>query len=267
MSKSTTVSKEDSYKLKELLHVADYQVQEVGSPGSDQHVVHASNSSAVDLRSVIRRPSSRWTHSFLLVHVNKVNAYTMFVRTAEDKIKWMEALNEAYRNAHLSEHVNGDHDLHMTTYDQPTSCSVCFKLLKGLFYQGYKCAKCSRSVHLGCASNLIFCGQASMPPSLPPRPTSIQLPTVQNGDSIDDDDQQADHQCSSLIRKGSDTSNGSLLVIPPLPMTPVDSYSSRTAHPDYINTRMEEHTWYVGEMVSISTVDLNNFVCSGKPFR
>ncbi len=24
--------------------------------------------------------------------------------------------------------------------------------------------------------------------------------------------------------------------------------SSRTAHPDYINTRLEEHTWYVGDM-------------------
>ena len=84
-------------------------------------------------RRVMRRDSSRWTHAFLLVHVERTNVYTIYARTVEEKAKWMEAFKEAFHNAHLND-VNG-HDLHLSTYDKPTTCDVCFLLLKGLFYQ------------------------------------------------------------------------------------------------------------------------------------
>ena len=32
-------------------------------------------------------------------------------------------------------------------YFRPTSCSYCYKLLKGLFFQGYRCETCNRSMH------------------------------------------------------------------------------------------------------------------------
>lgn len=240
MSKST---RDDTYKLKELLRVADYQVQELTEP----HQVSSREVVRTTSRRVLRRDSSRWTHAFLLVHVERTNAYTIFARTAEDKIKWMEALSEAFRCAHLNE---GNHDLHMSTFDKPCTCDVCHRLLKGLFYQGYKCAKCSRCVHLNCVSGLANCGPLLEPPALPPRPTSIQLPTVQNNGSLDDGKDSGDEV--SHQRQGSDASNNSLVMAPQCP--PVssiqvqNSYTSRTAHPDYINTRMEDHSWYVGEM-------------------
>lgn len=262
MSKS---ARDDTYKLKELLRVADYQVQDLtGSEGasSSSEVVRTAS------RRVLRRDSTRWTHAFLLVHVERSNAYTIFARTAEDKAKWMEAFGEAFHNAHLSDGDHGaGHDLHMSTFDKPTTCDVCFRLLKGLFYQGYKCAKCSRAVHQNCANGLAFCGPLQEPPALPPRPTSMQLPTVQNG-SVDDGRDSGDEPLV-LDRQGS---NSSLVLAPPLAplfsLAASSTYSrysfwafkdlkrpsfyfslvSRTSHPDYINTRMEDHSWYVGEM-------------------
>ena len=208
---------EDNYKLKELLRVSDYLVQDIVNNESN-----SSNVSDVKFRRVIRRDSSRWTHAFLLVHVQKINCYTLYCRTLDEKKKWMEALTETYESATLSDHLDSGHCLEMTTFDRPTSCEVCFKLLKGLFFQGYKCSKCSRSVHRQCAAQLPFCGQLSQPPSIPPRPIAMQqLPmVVPNGDSLDESRDSADElevRTSSypLPRQGSDGSTGSLVLAPP----------------------------------------------------
>lgn len=69
-------------------------------------------------------------------------------------------------------------------------------------------------------------------------------------DGKDSADELQDSRSSMLLnRQGSDTSNGSLVLptgsnLPPL----THSYSSRTAHPDYISRRMEDHFWYAGQM-------------------
>ena len=34
----------------------------------------------------------------MLVHVQSTNVFTMFARTAEDRVKWMEAIKEALDN-------------------------------------------------------------------------------------------------------------------------------------------------------------------------
>ena len=155
--------------------------------------------------------------------MERINAYTIFARTAEDKAIWMEAFKEAFAYAHLGEEHG--HDLSLTTFEKPTNCDVCFRLLKGLFYQGSKCKKCSRSIHQGCVEGLPPCGNLLIPPSLPPRPSSMQLPIVQNGDSLEDEDKDSADELqnsrsslvgSSLHRQGSDTSNGSLVMAPPL---------------------------------------------------
>ena len=33
----------------------------------------------------------------------------------------------------------GNHDFVMFSFDKPTTCDVCGKLLRGVFFQGYKC--------------------------------------------------------------------------------------------------------------------------------
>jgi hypothetical protein len=235
MVKSTS---DDTYKLKELIRVAEYEVQELSASEFNSHTSGSDVVRAAS-RRVMRRDSSRWTHAFMLVHVNRANAFTVYARTAEDKIKWMEALRDAFASTNIGE-VNG-HDLHMCTFDRPANCDVCLRLLKGLFYQGYKCAKCSRSAHKECAAGggLAFCGPLLEPPALPPRPSSIQLPIVQNGDSLDEGRDSADeHQQdsrSSLQRQGSNASNGSLVLAPPLnaslgsvPSSAMNTYSRYT---------------------------------------
>ena len=126
---------------------------------------------------------------------------------------------------HLGENLNNGHTLDIQSFDKPTSCDICFKLLKGLFYQGYKCSKCTRAVHQDCAVHLPFCGPLSEPPEIPPRPISFQLPSVMpNGDSLDESRDSADEleaiACSyplpSLPRQSSDGSGGSLVLAPPL---------------------------------------------------
>ena len=61
----------------------------------------------------------------------------------------------------------------MHTFEKPVSCDYCYRLLKGLFYQGYRCEKCGRSLHKECIALSAKCG--SGPPRLPPRPPSMQV--------------------------------------------------------------------------------------------
>ena len=244
MSKS--IGREDSYKLKELLRVSDYKVQDVLTDNnSSSNNTHSTTSEVVRAagRRVMRRDSSRWTHAFLLVHAEKTNCYTLFSRTIEEKRKWMEAFQETYDNAHLSQNIDSAHDLHLTTFDKPTNCAVCGRLLKGLFFQGYHCLKCSRSCHQSCASNLPFCSSSQLlePPLIPPRPSSMQLPSVMmhNGDSLDLDegrdsaDELQNFECrtssgSFLPRQGSDGSNNSLVMAPPAKVPPVAAITTNT---------------------------------------
>ena len=226
MSKSM---REDNYKLKELLRVSDYKVQDVPTDNSG-----SSNNTTTDVvraagRRIYRRDSSRWTHSFLLVQHAEKTAFTLFSRTAEEKRKWMEAFRETYDNAHLSKNIDNGHDLHMTNFEKPTSCSICGRLLKGLFFQGYNCLKCSRSVHQSCASKLPYCSLLE-PPLIPPRPSSMQLPSVMhNGDSLDEGRDSADdlESRSFLPRQASDGSNSSLIMAPPASL-PAASVTTNT---------------------------------------
>lgn len=249
----------ECYKLKESLSVQDYKVQEL--PANEHGTNTLPNSHGGEVRQlgrrVMRRDSSRWTHAFLLVHVQQQNVYTIFCRTAEDKAKWMDAFREAYASNHLSEELQSNHDLHMRTFERPHTCDVCFTLLKGLFYQGFQCVKCGRTVHQKCASSLPSCGRD--PPALPPRPTLMQMPSVvQNGgvsldESIESGDENSIVQRSAnhLDRQGSDASNNSLVLPPPMTslLPPVsNTLASRSTNPDYINTRIEEHSWYVDQM-------------------
>ena len=79
---------------------------------------------------------ARWAYSFMLVHKENVNAYTMLARTEDEKNKWIEAIKEAYNNEVPPQSFSSTHEPVMTTFDKPTVCSYCNKMLKGLFYQG-----------------------------------------------------------------------------------------------------------------------------------
>ena len=62
-----------------------------------------------------------------------MNAYTLVAKTDDDKRKWMSAIEEALHNVYPTPRYS--HDVSMCTFDEPTICQFCSKLLKGLFYQ------------------------------------------------------------------------------------------------------------------------------------
>ena len=117
------------------------------------------------------------------------------------------------------------HDPVMHTFDKATSCQYCHKLLKGLFYQGYLCSVCQWPMHKECISLPSKCGPNSLPPSLPPRPPSMLLPSPTH---------------SSLARLSSTLSLTEEL--------PTNLPPTLSTGPDYVNTRIEEHSWFVGDM-------------------
>ena len=201
----------DHYTFKDSLTVKDYKVQDgIGISNTSAHDISLGGSRRG------RDGSTRWAHSFMLVHAQNINALTLFARTAEDKIKWMEAINEALKNVlpgqggvHLA--PSSSHEVYMGNFECGVCCEYCNKLLRGLFYQGYSCLSCHRVMHRDCLSLLPKCtGPSGLsqqstnaqsltypdtktcdrpltssssvrhrkghPPALPPRPASMLLP-------------------------------------------------------------------------------------------
>ena len=166
---------------------------------------------------------TRWAYSFNLVHKKESNVYTMLARTEDEKNKWIAAINEAHDNEVPPQSFTSTHEPVMTTFEKPTTCSYCNKMLKGLFYQGYSCLKCHKAMHKECISLLSKCGPSGTPPTLPPRPASMLLPSATN---------TALARLSSTLSLADDGHTGQSLV---------------TGH-EYVNTKIEEHAWFVGDM-------------------
>jgi len=217
----------DHYSFKTSLKVQDYNVQDVTS------------------RRLSR--DARWAYSFMLVHKENTDAYTLFARTEEDKNKWIEGIQEAVQNVFPSQRLNSTHEAVMFSFVKPSSCSYCRKLLKGLFFQGYKCEKCSRGMHKECISLLSKCG-SSHPPALPPRPPSMLLPSPTHDPLANRLSTTSIDESSSLIKVDYNVKSlmGDHASLPPLCGTILNS--NTISFPDYVNTRIEEHTWYVGDL-------------------
>ena len=199
----------DHYTFKDSLTLQDYKVQDgIGLSNATANEMSLGGSRRG------RDGSTRWAHSFMLVHAQNVNAFTLFARTAEDKLKWMEAINEALKNVlpgqgGVHSAPMSSHKVYMGNFEKGVCCEYCNKLLRGLFYQGYSCVSCHRIMHRDCISLLPKCSGPSAllqnsnaqnqvssdvapsdrpltstasvrhrrgnPPALPPRPTSMHL--------------------------------------------------------------------------------------------
>ena len=111
----------DNYSYKHSLKLSEYKLQEESGFNMD-HDIHENH---------------RWSHAFMLVHVQNVNVFTFFARTLEEKDKWMSAIRQAKDNVFPNQRQASTHEAVMHTFETAeTTCSHCGKLLKGLFYQG-----------------------------------------------------------------------------------------------------------------------------------
>ena len=175
----------------------------------------------------------------MLFHGQRSNAFTLFTKTLEEKAKWMDAIRQAIDSVLPPQRLNTNHHVIMSSFKKGLSCSHCNKLLKGLFYQGYTCTVCSVLLHRDCISFVHKCGveptAKKIPPALPPRPASMLIHS-QASDTNNPSEQLS--RFSSSISLSS--KRPQKFRPPPLILD--------NGNPDYINTKMEDHSWFVGEM-------------------
>ena len=81
-------AKGDNYSYKDSFKLSDYKIQDLGSPtaGANLGSTTLLSATASSTRTLLRRESGKWTHSFMLVHSQQLNAFTLYARTKEEKV-------------------------------------------------------------------------------------------------------------------------------------------------------------------------------------
>ena len=51
------------------------------------------------IHHVLEDHNARWTHAFMLVHVQNLNVYTFIARSLEDKDKWISAIGKLEKSS------------------------------------------------------------------------------------------------------------------------------------------------------------------------
>lgn len=107
-----------------------------------------------------------WTYSWNLVKNNADTVFNFYTKSKENKEKWLQALQTAKDNIAPPAALHSDHLFQYCTLDQAVTCSYCNKLLRGLFFQGYRCTRpisnagaiCQVKVHKECIPFALPCG-------------------------------------------------------------------------------------------------------------
>ncbi|XP_014117547.1 PREDICTED: proto-oncogene vav [Pseudopodoces humilis] len=106
------------------------------------------------------RDGKKWSHTFVLLDPAGLQDYELFFKTRELKKKWLEQFEMALSNI-FPEHALADgHDFQMFSFEDTTSCRACQMLLRGTFYQGYRCSRCRAPAHKECLGRVGTCGKA-----------------------------------------------------------------------------------------------------------
>ncbi|XP_048786047.1 LOW QUALITY PROTEIN: proto-oncogene vav-like, partial [Lagopus muta] len=123
------------------------------------------------------RDGKKWSHTFLLINTAGLQGYELFFKTRELKKKWLEQFEMALSNI-FPEHALADgHDFQMFSFEDTTSCRACQMLLRGTFYQGYRCNRCRAPAHKECLGRMGTCGAD---PSSGNRKMKSQRPAHEN---------------------------------------------------------------------------------------
>uniref|UniRef100_A0A8B9QPU8 Vav guanine nucleotide exchange factor 1 n=1 Tax=Apteryx owenii TaxID=8824 RepID=A0A8B9QPU8_APTOW len=110
------------------------------------------------------RDGKKWTHTFLLIDTAGLQGYELFFKTHELKKKWMDphqAVPSLTSSNIFPEHALADgHEFQMFSFEDTTSCKACQMLLRGIFYQGYRCSRCRAPAHKECLGRVGPCGKS-----------------------------------------------------------------------------------------------------------
>uniref|UniRef100_A0A8D2JSI3 Proto-oncogene vav n=1 Tax=Sciurus vulgaris TaxID=55149 RepID=A0A8D2JSI3_SCIVU len=128
----------DSYDLKVFVNLHSFQVRDDSSGD---------------------RENKKWSHMFLLIEDQGAQGYELFFKTRELKRKWMEQFEMAISNIYPENATANGHDFQMFSFEETTSCKACQMLLRGTFYQGYRCNRCRAPAHKECLGRVPPCGR------------------------------------------------------------------------------------------------------------
>ncbi|XP_035301316.1 proto-oncogene vav isoform X2 [Cricetulus griseus] len=128
----------DSYDLKVSVNLHSFQVRDDSSG---------------------ERDNKKWSHMFLLIEDQGAQGYELFFKTRELKKKWMEQFEMAISNIYPENATANGHDFQMFSFEETTSCKACQMLLRGTFYQGYRCHRCRAPAHKECLGRVPPCGR------------------------------------------------------------------------------------------------------------
>ncbi|XP_026057192.1 guanine nucleotide exchange factor VAV3-like [Carassius auratus] len=126
----------DNYEMKEVIDLHSFKI--TNNPTSE-------------------RENRKWCHGFYLTHNQGQSGFEFFFKTKEVKKKWLEQFGMALSNICPESGKSNSHEFRMHTFETTTSCSSCKMLLRGVFYQGYRCSKCGAGAHKECLGRVEVC--------------------------------------------------------------------------------------------------------------
>uniref|UniRef100_H2UD65 Osteoclast-stimulating factor 1 n=1 Tax=Takifugu rubripes TaxID=31033 RepID=H2UD65_TAKRU len=119
----------ETFELKEIIELQSYQIRDEPSGEKD---------------------NKKWSHVFLLLDVYGGTGYDLYFKTRELKKKWLEQFEMALSNLCPENSTANRHDFQMHCFEGTASCKACSMLLRGIFFQGYRCTRCKMAAHKEC---------------------------------------------------------------------------------------------------------------------
>uniref|UniRef100_A0A4W6EQF8 Vav guanine nucleotide exchange factor 1 n=1 Tax=Lates calcarifer TaxID=8187 RepID=A0A4W6EQF8_LATCA len=136
----------ETFELKEIIELQHYQIRDETTGEKD---------------------NKKWSYLFLLLDCYGRCGYDLFFKTRELKKKWLEQFEMALSNMCPENSTANNHDFQMHCFEDTTSCKACSMLLRGIFFQGYRCTRCKMAAHKECLGRVPACGRNSGPPDTP----------------------------------------------------------------------------------------------------
>ncbi|XP_073319959.1 proto-oncogene vav-like isoform X2 [Pagrus major] len=130
----------ENFELKDIIELQNYQIRDETTGEKD---------------------NKKWSHLFLLLDCSGRCGYDLFFKTREVKKKWLEQFEMALSNMCPENSTANNHDFQMHCFEETTSCKACSMLLRGIFFQGYRCTRCKMAAHKECLGRVPACGRNS----------------------------------------------------------------------------------------------------------
>uniref|UniRef100_A0A3Q4GV88 Osteoclast-stimulating factor 1 n=1 Tax=Neolamprologus brichardi TaxID=32507 RepID=A0A3Q4GV88_NEOBR len=130
----------ETFELKEIIELHSYQIRDETTGEKD---------------------NKKWSYLFLLLDCYGRSGYDLFFKTRELKKKWLEQFEMALSNMSPENSTANNHDFQMYCFEETTSCKACSMLLRGIFFQGYRCTRCKMAAHKECLGRVPACGRNS----------------------------------------------------------------------------------------------------------